>query len=89
MRRQRHASKSEPRQPQHWHRPVEGKYAEDDNACRWEWKFSLDADRRPELCCRCGTCGAKYFLSSWRWTLDSTWDTKCQPPTGKDLREGR
>jgi hypothetical protein len=85
--RRRHAI-SEPREPQYWQQPIdEQKRATDDNGCRWEWKFSLDADRRPELSCRCRTCGVKYYLSSWQWTLDSGWDAKCQPPTGKHLRE--
>jgi hypothetical protein len=56
---------------------------QDNNGCRWEWKFTLDADRRPELRCRCQTCGVKYYLSSWQWTLDSDRDGKCLPPTGK------
>jgi hypothetical protein len=55
---------------------------QDDNGCRWEWKFTLDADRRPELRCRCQTCGVKYYLSRWQWTLDSDRDGKCLPPTG-------
>jgi hypothetical protein len=68
--RRRHAI-SEPREPQYWQQPIdEGKRATDDNGCRWEWKFSLDADQRPELSCRCRTCGVKYYLSSWHWTLD-------------------
>jgi hypothetical protein len=62
--------------------------AQDDNGCRWEWKFSLDADRRPELWCRCQTCGVKYYLSRWEWTLDSDRHAKCLPPTGKDLFSG-
>ena len=54
--RRRHAI-SEPREPQYWQQPIdEQKRATDDNGCRWEWKFSLDADRRPELSCRCRTC---------------------------------
>ena len=56
---------------------------QDNNGCRWEWKFSLDSDRRPELWCRCQTCGVKYYLSSWQWTLDSDRNGKCVPPTGK------
>jgi hypothetical protein len=85
--RPRHAI-SEPREPQYWQQPSdEWKRATDDNGCRWEWKFSLDADRRPELSCRCRTCGVKYYLSSWQWTLDSGCDAKCLPPTGKHLRE--
>jgi hypothetical protein len=58
---------------------------QDNNGCRWEWKFSLDSDRRPELWCRCQTCGVKYYLSSWQWTLDSDRNGKCVPPTGKHL----
>ena len=80
--------RSEPREPQYWQQPIdEGKRATDDSSCRWEWKFSLDADQRPELSCRCRTCGFKYYLSSWQWTLDSGWDAKCLPPTGKHLGE--
>jgi hypothetical protein len=56
---------------------------QEDHGCRWEWKFTLDADRRPELRCRCQTCGVRYYLSSWQWTLDSDRDGKCLPPTGK------
>jgi hypothetical protein len=88
MQRQGQATVLKPRQSQHSDQPVEGQCAEDDNACRWEWKFSLDADRHPELSCRCTTCGATYYLSSWQWTLDSAWHTKCQPPSGKHLARG-
>ena len=56
---------------------------QDNDGCRWEWKFSLDSDRRPELWCRCRTCGVKYYLSSWQWTLNSDRNGKCVPPTGK------
>ena len=80
MQRQRRATALKPRQSEPWDQP--GQHAEDNNACRWEWKFSLDADRRPELSCRCDTCGAQYYLSSWQWTRDSAWHTKCQPPSG-------
>ena len=86
MLRRGHATVLKPRQSQQWNQPVEARCAQDDNACRWEWKFSLDADGRPELSCRCATCGAKYYLSSWQWTLDSAWHTKCQPPSGRALR---
>jgi hypothetical protein len=75
---------SEPRKPS-----ILGKNGsterQDNNCCRWEWKFSLDSDRRPELWCRCQTCGVKYYLSSWQWTLDSDRNGKCVPPTGKHL----
>ena len=78
----------EPREPQHRRQASdEWKRATDGNGCQWEWKFSLDEDRRPELSCRCRTCGVKYYLSSWQWTLDSGRDTKCLPPTGKRLSE--
>jgi hypothetical protein len=84
--RGRHAISA--REPQYWQQPIdEQKRATDDNSCQWEWKFSLDADRRPELSCRCRTCGVTYYLSSWQWTLDSGRDAKCLPPTGKRLSE--
>ncbi len=85
MQRRWHAI-SEPHQPEYWQHDGRNR-ATDDNGCRWEWKFSLDADRCPELWCRCETCGVKYYLSSWQWTLGSDWETKCRPPIGKDRRE--
>jgi hypothetical protein len=39
MQRQRLATALKPRQSEPWDQP--GQRAEDNNACRWEWKFSL------------------------------------------------
>ena len=91
--RRRHAI-SEPREPQYWQQPIdEQKRATDDNGCRWEWKFSLDADRRPELSCRCRTCGVKYYLSSWQWTLDFRLGCEMSTADGqtfaRDLRDSQ